>query len=314
MKFKKILTSFLLLFGIFFILVSTTRVDTFATALSIETNFLDPYAIWLNKLNQETNGSTDPKLNTSYSSAPYRVTLENTANLVNYDFILSTGRYDTGTTPNRYIFGTNAINVSNYYNLTHNSLLDPFESLTNNTLSTVLVLNEDLYYAKIDDLQYVYNGGSNGDVHTITPIYSVDSGLTWSKNIQTVQITTTSSTGTITFSTLGFQSSYLRVGFLFENNENNNASDIFMYNPKMTLTVNGMTDNEQATQFASEIEDYSLCATVENNMIQLTSTKKNEFIDKYTRLSATAQSLLNSIAMGEGFTAFDRYQYLIQAL
>jgi hypothetical protein len=46
-------------------------------------------------------------------------------------------------------------------------------------------------------------------------------------------------------------------------------------------------------------------------MIQLTSTKKDEFIDKYTRLSSNAKNLLSSIAMGDGFSAFDRYQYLM---
>jgi hypothetical protein len=48
-------------------------------------------------------------------------------------------------------------------------------------------------------------------------------------------------------------------------------------------------------------------------MIQLTETKKNEFIDRYTRLSNEAKTLLTSISMGEGFTALDRYQYLINS-
>jgi hypothetical protein len=46
-------------------------------------------------------------------------------------------------------------------------------------------------------------------------------------------------------------------------------------------------------------------------MIQLTSSKKDEFIDKYTRLSSHAKNLLNSIPMGDGFSAFDRYLYLV---
>jgi hypothetical protein len=310
MQFKKILSSFLILFSLFFILISTSRVDTFATSLTIASDFIDPYAVWINKLDQETNIGTDPKLNTNYNLAPYRVTTQNINNFLDYDYILSTGRYDTGTTPNRYIFGTNALNLTSYYNLTHNDLLDPFESLTSTTLSLVLVLNQNLYYSKIDSMLYNYNGGSNGDVHNITPIYSIDSGVTWTKNVQTIMFTTDSFAGSANFGTLGFQSSYLRVGFLFENVENNNASDIYMYTPKMTLTVDSMTDNEQATQFASEIEDYSPCATPENEMIQLTLAKQNEFIDKYTRLSSNAKTLLASIPMGDGFTALERYNYL----
>ncbi len=96
---------------------------------------------------------------------------------------------------------------------------------------------------------------------------------------------------------------------LLTNNVNGNT--IYIQNPELTITYTLLTDSEQASQFASEIEDYSPCATVANNMIQLTSTKKDEFIDKYTRLSSNAKNLLNSIAMGDGFSAFDRYQYLM---
>ena len=46
-------------------------------------------------------------------------------------------------------------------------------------------------------------------------------------------------------------------------------------------------------------------------MIQLTNTKQDEFMDKYNQLSTNAKNLLSTIAMGMGFTAADRYHYLI---
>ena len=48
-------------------------------------------------------------------------------------------------------------------------------------------------------------------------------------------------------------------------------------------------------------------------MIQLTLEKQNEFINLYNELSAQAKIELQSITMGTGFTATDRYQYLINA-
>jgi RsiW-degrading membrane proteinase PrsW (M82 family) len=46
-------------------------------------------------------------------------------------------------------------------------------------------------------------------------------------------------------------------------------------------------------------------------MIQLTNTKQDEFMDKHNRLSTNAKNLLSTITMGAGFTAADRYQYLV---
>ena len=103
------------------------------------------------------------------------------------------------------------------------------------------------------------------------------------------------------------------MGFLLENIENNGAADINMINPKMTITSSTLSDVEAATLFAAEIEDYSPCATVENGMIQLTLEKQNEFINLYNELSAQAKIELQSITMGTGFTAADRYHYLVNS-
>jgi hypothetical protein len=311
--FKKNLTLFLLVSSFFGILVSSTRVVTFASTTTIQSNFIDPYAIWLNKSNQETNFSTDPKTNTSFSNAPYRVTMENSTTVDSYSYLLSVGRYDTGVTPNRYIFGTNALGLTATYNLTHNALLTPFQSLTNVTYASILVLNQDSSFAEVTDMEFNYLSGTTSDIHRLTPIYSIDQGVTWNKSIMDVNITTGSTSGTSTFSTLsnnGFKGAYLRVGFLLENIENNGSADINIINPKMTITSSTVSDVEAATLFAAEIEDYSACATVENGMIQLTLEKQNEFINLYNELSAQAKIELKSITMGTGFTAADRYQYL----
>jgi len=312
MLFKKFLSSFSILFTLFFIITATVRVDTFASSTTIESNFLDPYAVWLNKSEEETNFNTNPKLNTFYNQAPFRVTVENVSNERNYQYLISTGRYDTGTSPHRFIFGTNATNLNSYYNLNYNSLLNPFQSLPTTTYASVLVLHENLIYSKVDLLEYTYEGGSNSDEYLITPILSMNNGLTWSKSNQNQAFTSGAATVTLSFTLLGFQAIYLRVGFLFEVTKNGGlSSDVIMYNPKISITSATMTDQEQADQFASEIEDYSPCATESNKMIQITTFKRDEFIDKYNRLSSNAKTLLNSIPMGVGFTAFDRYQYLI---
>jgi len=311
--FKKNLTLFLLVSSFFGIILSSTRVVTFASTSTIQSNLLDPYAIWLNKNNQETNVSTDPKTNTSYSTAPYLVTMENNGTVDSYAYLLSVGAFDANSTPNRYIFGTNALGLNATYNLTHNALLTPFQSLSNVDYESVFVLNQDLYFSEVTDMAFNYLSGTVNDIHRLTPIYSIDQGVTWDKSIMDVNITTGSSSGTSTFSTLsnnGFIGAYLRVGFLLENLENNSSADINIINPKMTISSSTISDVDAATLFAAEIEDYSACATVENGMTQLTLEKQNQFINLYNELSAQAKIELQSITMGTGFTAADRYAYL----
>jgi hypothetical protein len=139
-------------------------------------------------------------------------------------------------------------------------------------------------------------------------IYSFDKGNSWNIVGSNQIITPGSSTGSFTFNET-IQSSYLNVGVLLTNNSNSNS--IYIQNPELAITYSLLSNSEQANQFASEIEDYSPCATLENGMIQLTNSKKLELIDKYNRLTGNAKNLLNSIVMGEGFSAAERYQYLV---
>jgi len=56
--------------------------------------------------------------------------------------------------------------------------------------------------------------------------------------------------------------------------KNTNTNSIYIQNTELSITYSPLTDLEQAEQFAFEIQDYSLCATVENQMIQPTEEKE----------------------------------------
>ena len=298
--FKKNLTLVLLVFSFFGILVSSNRVIVFATTTTIQTNFLDMSAVWRNKSNQSDNASV--------TDSPYLIT--NTISDVPYQFLMSVGAYVAGT-PNKIIFGAFVSTVSGYYNLTHNANLSPFAALTTATYPAVIVLNQDVTFKQITSMSYAYLLGTSGDTHTITPIYSINQGVSWQRSPFSNTFTTSGSSNTISFNSLSHESMYLRVGFLFENTNNNNALN--MTNPVLTLNFEDMDDETQANEFASLIEDYSPCATIENGMTQLTLVKQSELTNLYNKLSAQAKIELQSIPMGTGFTAADRYHYLINA-
>lgn len=300
MMFKKKLTLVLLASSFFGILVSSTRVEVFATTTTIQTNFLDSNAVWRNKSNQSAKSS--------FTDSPYRIT--NTIDGVPYQFLMSVGAYVSGT-PDRVIFGSFVSTVSSYYNLTHNADLSPFAALTTATYPAVIVLNQDVTFQQITSMSYAYSQGTSGDTHTITPIYSINQGVSWQRSPFSNTFTTSSSSNTISFNSLSHESIYLRVGFLFENTNNTNA--LHMTNPVLTLTFEDMDDESQANAFASLIEDYSPCATIENGMTQLTLEKQNELNELYDQLTAQAKIDLHSIPMGIGFSAADRYLYLVNS-
>jgi hypothetical protein len=305
MMFKKKLTLVLLASSFFGILVSSTRVEVFATTTTIQTNFLDLSAVWLNKSNQGDNSS--------FTDSPYRIT--NTIDGAPYQFLMSVGAYVTGDPAkgrvDRIIFGSFVTTVTSHYNLTHNAALSPFAALTTATYPAVIVLNQDVTFKQITSMSYAYSLGTSGDTHTITPIYSINQGVSWQRSPFSNTFTTSGSSNTISFNSLSHESVLLRVGFLFENTNNTNALN--MTNPALMFTFEDMDDEAQANAFASLIEDYSPCATIENGMTQLTLEKQNELNDLYDQLSAQAKIDLQSIPMGIGFNAADRYLYLINS-
>jgi hypothetical protein len=236
-----------------------------------------------------------------------------TSNSIDYEFLMSVGAYDTAI-PNKIIFGAFVATVGTYYNLTHNSILLPFNALTSATYSAVIVLNENLYYNNVNSLSYSFLQGS-GDNHIITPIFSTNRGVSWAKSNVNQTFTTGFASQTFTFDNLTVEAANIndgvRVGFLFENNDNQDALN--MMNPQVTIVHSPINHEDQANAFAQEINDYSPCATEQNGMLQLTPEKKLEFNKKYNHLSTEAKSLLSTIPMGTGFTALDRYLYLINS-
>jgi hypothetical protein len=293
MLFKKKLTLVLLVSSFFGILVSSTRIEVFASSLTVETEFLTS-STWFNASGTQVVGNT-------ITGSPYRILTNG------HNYLLSVGSNDTGS--NRVLFGATSKSLADEYADFDHPNLSSFISLSrNHSFEGVIAQLDHLYYAKVTSVELSWGSGSTPDSYVGNLIYSLDKATAWQSLGSNQTITPGSSAGSFTFIDT-IQSSYLNVGLLLTNNVNLNT--IYIQNPEITITYTLLTDSEQANQFASEIEDYSPCATVANNMIQLTSTKKDEFIDKYTRLSSHAKNLLNSIPMGDGFSAFDRYLYLV---
>ena len=294
--FKKNLTLVLLVFSFFGILISSTRVETLASALTLQTNFLSS-ATWFDASDEEVVGDT-------ITGSPYTILTNG------YKYLFSVGSNDINSS--RVLFGAQTKLLSNDYADFDHPNLAAFGSISRgHSFEGVITLFDSLHYAKVTSIQLLWGNGSTPDGYVSNMIYSIDKGTTWNILGSNQTITPGSSAGSFTFNET-IQSSYLNVGLLLTNNLNTNA--IYIQNPELTITYSLLTDSEQANQFASEIQNYSPCATEENNMIQLTNTKQDEFMDKYNRLSTNAKNLLSTIAMGTGFTAADRYQYLINAL
>jgi hypothetical protein len=293
MLFKRWLSSSLLLAIVFLILLTTSRVDVLATSVTIQTNFLTS-STWFNASGQAVTGDT-------ITGSPYRILTND------YNYLLSVGSNDVGS--NRVLFGATSLQTANDYGDFDHPNLAAFRSLTrNHNFEGVITQLDTFYYVKFTSVQLQWGTGSTPEGYQANLIYTTNEGLSWSTVGTTQTITPGPSAGSFTFNDI-IQSSYLKVGIFLTNNTNGNS--IYIQNPELNLTYPNMTNQEQANQFASEIEDYSLCATVENGMIQLTTPKQHEFIDKYQRLTPEAKSFLNSIPMGVGFTAMDRYLLLI---
>jgi hypothetical protein len=274
-------------------LVSATRFQTFAASFTIQTQFLTN-STWFNASGVQVVGDTT-------TGSPYRIFTNG------YNYILSVGSNDVGSS--RVLFGaTNKTSADAYAKFTHPSLTG-FSSISrNHSFEGVIVQFDNFYYLKVTTLQLQWGTDSTSDSYTGNMIYSIDQGLSWTILGPNQTVTPGSSAGSIDF-THTIQSSYLRVGIFLSNNVNNDR--IYIKNPELSIGYTLLTDREQAEQFASEIQDYTLCATDINKMKQLTTTKKNEFIDKYERLSVGAKQELHIIFFGDA-SAFQRYEFLIQ--
>jgi hypothetical protein len=274
---------------------------------------LNEHNVWYNKDNQVTTSSSTVFYNTNYNQSPHQVEMVNNTDEPTYRFLISAGRFEYGN-PSRLVVGTNALSLNAYYNLTHHPLLTPFQSLSSSTYELVIVMMNDVYFQQWDSLTFSYGTGTRDDVHLVTPIYSFDQGVTWTQLDTSTSFTTGSSSGTFSFSGLQQAGMTLRVGLLFENTFNYGGNDINFSNPSLSLSFDSLSDEEQATLFASEIEPYSPCADELNGMTQLTEEKQTELLNLYTQLSAGGKAYLHTIPMGDGFSAYERYVYLMQPL
>jgi hypothetical protein len=293
--FKKNLTLFLLGFSFFGVIISSTRLETFATSLTIQTNFLSG-SVWFDASNTQVVGNT-------ITGSPYRV-LTNS-----YNYLLSVGSNDTESS--RVLFGAQTKLLADEYADFDHPNLTAFRGISrSHSFEGVITLIDPLYYTKVTSIQLQWGNGSTPDGYLSNMIYSLDKGTTWNILGGNETITPGPSSGAFTFNEM-IQSSYLNVGVLLTNNANTNS--IYIQNPDLAITYSLLTDSEQANQFAAEIQNYTPCATEENGMTQLTVEKQNEFMDKFNRLSANAKNLLNTINMGTEFTAANRYQYLINS-
>jgi hypothetical protein len=289
---KKYLNIILILSTFLAMIVSSSRLLVNATTQTIQTTFLTS-ATWFDASGTEVVGNTT-------TGSPYTILTQAKR------YVFSVGSNDTGS--NRVLFGATSKGVADTYaNFNHASLAS-FRSLSSNhSFEGVIAQKETEYYLEVTKLTLQWGSGSTPDGYNAKMIYSLDEGLSWLTLGSTITLTPGSSSGSYTFNQV-VQGSYLRVGLLLTNNVNTNA--IYIQNPEMAIEYRQLTDQEQAEQFASEIEPYSPCASTENEMVQLTIAKQTEFMDKYQLLSTNAKTALSTIAMGEGFTAMDRYQYL----
>jgi hypothetical protein len=73
-----------------------------------------------------------------------------------------------------------------------------------------------------------------------------------------------------------------------------------------------LTDENAAIALKNEVILYTPCATDEDGLTLLTLAKKNELITKYNELSSNAKTSFATLSIGGGYTAFNRYAFLIR--
>jgi hypothetical protein len=300
---KKFLFTQLFITFFTLLIVSIPQTPVVASTFTIQTNFLSAEASWSNK--------NDESVNSSIILSPYRISAPNPGTNDTYTFVMSVGAYDTGTTPPRVIFGALSASMTSNYNLNHSSLA-AFKALTTSVYASVIALETSLYNVRVQDIDFSWTSGTRDDRHDVTFIYSLNQGDDWQRLGAGRSITTGSSNGSLSISE-SIQGSDILVGLLFENTFNYNNDVINIINPTMTITYLSLTDQESSDQLTSEIVLYSPCGDEENQYFMITDAKKIEFINKYNRLTSLGQSIFQSTIIEGGFTAYQRYLYLIQS-
>jgi hypothetical protein len=265
-----------------------------AEALTLTADFAT--GTWINKAGQ-TNQFGD------VANSPYRVT----ANDIEY--IISTGFYESGTSS--AIFGAKtALTVSNHYNLSKDSSLASVNRLTNETFEASIFMNEDLWNVDIDSMTISWTEKSS-DIYTFFYfIYSLDGGLSWQVDEDTKKTNFNDGALTAIFDVNAIQGNRVRVGFL--TTKSSNTLGLYLTNPTISLNYRTLTDSESVTVLTNEVLLYTPCVSDEDALILITDNKKIDLITKYNQLSKTAKTLFQNESIGDGYTAYERYSFLIQ--
>jgi hypothetical protein len=265
-----------------------------AEALTLTADFAT--GTWINK-NRQANQFGDVE------NSPYRVTTND------IEYIISTGFYESGTSS--AIFGAKtALTVSKHYNLSKDSSLASVNDLTNETFEASIFMNEDLWNVVIDSMTISWTEKSN-DIYTFFYfIYSLDGGLSWQVDEDTKKTNFNDGALTAIFDVNAIQGNRVRVGFL--TTKSSNALGLYLTNPTISLNYRTLTDSESVTVLTNEVLLYTPCVSDEDALTLITDNKKNDLITKYNQLSTTAKTLFQNESIGDGYTAYERYSFLIQ--
>jgi hypothetical protein len=90
------------------------------------------------------------------------------------------------------------------------------------------------------------------------------------------------------------------------------SSTFHIKNPVITIDYEPLSDEDAAHALKDEVVLYTPCDTDEDNLVLLTESKKQDLINKYDALSTNAKSIFNSLTIGNGFTAGQRYLLLVR--
>lgn len=264
-----------------------------AQALTLSADFAA--GTWINK-NGQTNQFSD------VANSPYRVTTNG------IEYIISTGFYESGTSS--AIFGAKtALAVSNHYNLSKDSSLAAVNPLTNETFEASIFMNEDLWNVEIASMTVSWTDKSSDIYGLFYFIYSLDGGLSWQADEDTKKTNFNDGALSAEFDVEAFQGNRMRVGFL--TTKSANTLGLYLTNPTISLNYRTLTDLESMTLLKNEVLLYTPCESDEDGLILITENKKNDLTVKYNQLSSPAKTLFQNESIGNGLTAYDRYEWLL---
>jgi hypothetical protein len=296
---KKLGVIFLLMSLIFVRLIFSFNTNQVSATFSYQTDFNN--GTWLNR----TGGIT-----TSTTASPFKVTTNG------HEFLLSYGSKDGSN--NVYLGAPNNNNANSYFKLNSSHLHDatiqntliPFRTIGSYDFEMVVAMNTSFYYVTLNDISLTWSINGTQTLNGAL-IYSIDEGVSWQKYTNEFEVASNISPKsliqnfdqTITYSAV-------RLGYYFGVTEVIANTTHYLYNPTITINYNKFSDLDAATTLKDEVILYTPCITDEDNLLLLSSTKKNEFIRKYDSLSANAKSLFAGLSIGGGYTALDRYLLL----